>query len=57
MAGRLILILWVLSPVRHSLMAGEVQWSVSCLMLVINAVGLLVALRWLNRNVHVPFLI
>ena len=48
----------VLSPVRHSLMAGEVQWSVGCLMLVINAVGLLVALRWLNRErPNIPFLI
>ena len=29
----------VLSPVRHALMAGEVQWSVGFLMLFINAVG------------------
>ena len=48
----------VLSPVRHSLMAGEVQWSVGFLMLAINAVGLLLALRWLNRErPNVPFLI
>ena len=48
----------VLSPVRHSLMAGEVQWSVGLLMLAINAVGLWVALRWLNRErPHLPFLI
>lgn len=48
----------VLSPIRHSLMAGEVQWSVGFLMLVINAIGLLVALRWLNRErPHIPFLI
>ena len=48
----------VLSPVRHSLMAGEVQWSVGLLMLAINAVGLWLALRWLNsERPHIPFLI
>ena len=48
----------VLSPVRHSLMAGEVQWSLGLLMLVINGFGLCVALRWLNRErPHLPFLI
>ena len=48
----------VLSPVRHSLMVGEVQWSVGLLMLAINAVGLWVALLWLNRErPHIPFLI
>ena len=48
----------VLSPVRHSLMAGEVQWSVGFLMLAINAAGLLIALRWLNRErPNIPFLI
>ena len=39
----------VLSPVRHSLMAGEVQWLVGFL-LAINVVGLLIALRLLNRE-------
>ena len=48
----------VLSPVRHTLMAGEVQWSVGLLMLAINAVGLWAALRLLNRErPHIPFLI
>lgn len=48
----------VLSPVRHTLMAGEVQWSTAVLMLFINLVGLLVALVWLNRErPHIPFLI
>ena len=48
----------VLSPVRHSLMAGEVQWSVGLLLLSLNVVGLWVALRWLNRErPHLPFLI
>ena len=48
----------VLSPVRHSLMAGEIQWSVGFTMLAINFVGLLVAIRWLNRErPNIPFLI
>ena len=48
----------VLSPVRHSLMAGELQWSVGLFMLSINAVGLYIALRWLNRErPYLPFLI
>ena len=48
----------VLSPVRHSLMAGEVQWSVGLLSLALNVVGLWVALRWLNRErPSLPFLI
>ena len=48
----------VISPVRHSLMAGEVQWSVGLLLLALNVVGLWVALRWLNRErPHLPFLI
>ena len=48
----------VLSPVRHSLMSGEVQWSLGCLMLLINTIGLFLALRWLNRErPNIPFLI
>ena len=48
----------VLSPVRHSLMVGEVQWSVGLLLLALNVVGLWVALCWLNRErPHLPFLI
>ena len=48
----------ILSHVRHSLIAGEVQWSVGLLILCINAVGVLIALRWLNRErPHLPFLI
>ena len=48
----------VLSPVRHSLMAGEVQWTVGFSMLAINFVGLMVAIRWLNRErSNIPFLI
>ncbi len=48
----------VLSPVRHSLMTGEVQWTLGLLSLVINVAGLWVALLWLNRErSHLPFLI
>ena len=48
----------VLSSVRHSLMAGEVQWSVALSMLAINFVGMLIAVRWLNRErPNIPFLI
>ena len=48
----------VLSPVRHSLMAGEVQWTAGFLLLVLNLLGLWIALHWLNRErPHLPFLI
>ena len=48
----------VLSSVRHTLMAGEVQWSTGVLMLAINTIGLLLALSWLNRErPNIPFLI
>ena len=48
----------VLSPVRHSLKAGEVQWSAGLLLLGLNLIGLWVALHWLNRErPHLPFLI
>ena len=47
-----------LSPVRHSLMAGELQWSIGLLLLFINGVGVCVALRWLNRErPNIPFFI
>ena len=48
----------VLSPLRNSLMTGDVQWSVGFLMLLINSIGVCVALLWLNRErPHLPFLI
>ena len=48
----------VLSPVRHSLMAGEVQWLMGVSMLAINFLGLFLAVRWLNRErPNIPFLI
>ena len=48
----------ILSPVRHSLMVGEVQWTFGLLMLVANVLGLLIALHRLNRERPLlPFLI
>ena len=48
----------VLSPLRHSLMTGEIQWSLGLMMLMINLIGFWVALYWLNRErPHLPFLI
>ena len=48
----------VLSPLRHSLMTGELQWPICLLLLMINGVGICVALRWLNRErPNIPFLI
>ena len=48
----------VLSPVRHSLMAGELQWSFGLLLLSINVLGIFLALTWLNRErPNIPFLI
>lgn len=48
----------ILSPLRHSLMAGELQWSICLLLLVINLVGICVAISWLNRErPNIPFLI
>ena len=48
----------VLSPVRHSLMAGELQLSIGFLLLSINIIGICVSLHWLNRErPNIPFLI
>ena len=48
----------VLSHIRHSLMAGEVQWSEGLLLLSLNLFGLWVALHRLNRErPQLPFLI
>ena len=48
----------ILSPVRHSLMVGEMQWSLGLFMLCANVIGLWITLRWLNRErPRLPFLI
>ena len=48
----------ILSPVRHTLMAGEVQWGVGLVLLAVNALGIWVAIRLLNsERRNIPFLI
>lgn len=48
----------ILSPVRHTLMTGQVQWSAGLLLLGINMLGLWISLKWLNRErPNIPFLI
>ena len=48
----------VLSMVRHSLMAGEVQLTVGLLLFSLNLLGVWIAFYWLNRErSHLPFLI
>ena len=48
----------VLAPVRHTLIAGDVQWGVGLCLLVANALGLWMAIRLLNSQRHkIPFLI
>lgn len=48
----------VLSPVRHSLMTGEVQWAAGGGLVLINLVGIWLAVRLLNRERRfLPFLI
>ena len=48
----------VLSPVRHTLMTGEVVWSQNALILIFNFVGIWLAIRLINRErPNLPFLI
>ena len=48
----------VLSPIRHTLMTGEVIWSQNCLILLANVVGIWLAIRLINRErPNLPFLI
>ena len=48
----------VLSPVRHTLMTGEVVWSQNVLILLINVLGIWFAIRLINRErPNLPFLI
>ena len=48
----------ILSQVRYSLMAGELQWSIGLSLLAINCIGIYVSLYWLNRErSNIPFLI
>jgi lipopolysaccharide transport system permease protein len=48
----------ILSPLRHTLMVGEVQWAIGVVLLAVNLVGIWVALKLLNRErPYLPFLI
>ena len=48
----------ILSPVRHSLMVGEMQWSLGLFVLGANVLGIWISLRRLNRErSRLPFLI
>ena len=48
----------LLSSVRDSLMLGNSQWTIGLILLLANAIGFLISLRWLNRErSSLPFLI
>jgi lipopolysaccharide transport system permease protein len=48
----------MLSPLRHTLMVGEVQWVIGFVLFAVNLAGIWVALRLLNRErPYLPFLI
>ena len=48
----------VLSPIRHTLMTGELQWGVGLALLFINMIGVWYAVRRLNHErPNLPFLI
>ena len=48
----------VLSPIRHTLMTGELQWGVGLTLLFINTIGVWYAVRRLNHErPNLPFLI
>jgi len=48
----------VLSPIRHTLMTGQLQWGVGLVLLLINVVGVWYAVRRLNHErPNLPFLI
>jgi lipopolysaccharide transport system permease protein len=48
----------VLSPIRHTLMTGEVQWGVGLVLLAVNGLGLWLSVRRLNQErANIPFLI
>ena len=46
----------ILSPIRHTLMAGEMQWAVGFALLAVNAIGLWLSIYLLNRDRrNIPF--
>ena len=48
----------VLSPIRHTLMTGQLQWGVGLALLLVNLIGVWYAVRRLNHErPNLPFLI
>ncbi|WP_244276933.1 ABC transporter permease [Synechococcus sp. GEYO] len=48
----------ILSPIRHTLMSGQVQWGVGLFLLIFNICGVWFAIFLLNRERrHLPFLV
>ena len=48
----------ILSSIRHTLMSGELQWSDGLFLLLVNLVGIWLALRLLNHErPNLPFLV
>jgi lipopolysaccharide transport system permease protein len=48
----------VLSPIRHALMTGQLQWGVGLVLLLVNVIGVWYAVRRLNHErPNLPFLI
>ena len=48
----------VLSPIRHTLMTGQLQWGVGLALLLVNVVGVFYSVRRLNHErPNLPFLI
>ena len=48
----------ILSPVRHTLISGEVQWGVGFVLLVVNVFGIWIAIRLLSGERRtLPFLV
>lgn len=48
----------VLSPIRHTLMSGEVMWAQNSLIFLVNLAGVWLAIKIINRErANLPFLI
>jgi len=46
----------ILSPIRHTLMVGELQWAVGLALLAVNTFGIWLSIRLLNRDRrYIPF--
>jgi len=48
----------ILSPVRHTIMSGQISWGVSFFLLAANLLAAVAAIKYLDRErSHIPFLI